>query len=881
MTRTEAPPTLVERKRLGELRRRLFGLEPPDVRVGRYVIEELVGQGGFGSVYRGYDPDLQRSVAVKLLRDDPSRREGQAQILAEARMLARFCHPNVVAVYDVGVLDRGSALDGGDDLAPSMYIVMEYVEGLSLAEWLDVQPRPWALVLDTMMQAGEGLWAAHRRGVLHRDFKPQNVLVGSDGRTRVSDFGLACAREVADTAARTDAQSNRSTLGTRKDGAFGTPEYMSPEQHRGDSIDPRTDQFAFSASLFEAIYGELPFGGHRGSSLYDAKTSGVVRAQQETLVPKTVSDVILRGLRPRPEERFEDMSALLSALSDARVGPSARRARRRWVAVGAGLASLAVAGATLRESRDGCEARGETVLLSWDAADRRAIRAAFEASGSPIADDTYQRVRSRVDLQARLLLDARAQTCSLSESDEDVSRTEIEERHECLDAHVLELAETLRVFRDADATVVEKAIDRLGGLQRPDSCSTPQLRKELARSRAEREFSVRWARTHALMRAGRADAALAVIGTIVEDAERDGINSVEGRARLWMGRVLRDQRRGEEASLALTLAHQLGVQERDERLVADTVAELAAVEGVLLGHPAVADRLLQQAEVALARAGSPDESAYRLAVIKGSLAREAGVPNEAVLHFRHAQAIARRAGSGQAGGPWAVRGRSTAVNLADTLTILGEYERARVLLEPVLLRVENELGEWHPRVARILQSLAFVHARMNEHGQALQYARRALEIEQHTRGGNSVSAAWILNMVGASQIEVGLKAEAVATHELSLSLLSRLQGPAAMLTLRARMNLARAKMEHGDLEGARTDAGAALAGLAPVLGKNHIDLAYGYVTLGEIREKAGDVEGARTAFERALQIRTDGLGAEHPQAEAVAERIASLAVAVE
>ena len=229
-------------------------------RLDRFVVVEKLGEGGMGVVIAAYDPDLDRKVAIKLLRagawDTGVSSEGRQRLLREAQAMAKLSHPNVVVVHGVGTM--GS----------QVYIAMEYVDGCTLGEWLKQDKRSWPLVVDMFCRAGRGLVAAHAAGLIHRDFKPDNVLVGKDGRVRVTDFGIVgTAGTMSEGTGRPGAGelASRSTpLSTPLTSAgvlLGTPIYMAPEQLERAPVDASADQFSFCVALYEALYGERPFAG--------------------------------------------------------------------------------------------------------------------------------------------------------------------------------------------------------------------------------------------------------------------------------------------------------------------------------------------------------------------------------------------------------------------------------------------------------------------------------------------------------------------------------------------------------------------------------------------------------------------------------------------
>ncbi|WP_434387001.1 serine/threonine-protein kinase [Melittangium boletus] len=237
----------------------------PDGQVGRFIPLKVLGQGGMGVVYAAYDPDLDRKVALKLLlvKDgDTDVQLGRARLLREAQAMARVSHPHVIPVFEVGTW------------AGQVFVAMELVEGGTLREWLNARPRSWREVLEKYLAAGRGLAAAHAAGLVHRDFKPANVLVGRTGRVHVTDFGLArpvAQPELEDPAASEDTPRSPHPLLapgaslTLSGMVMGTPRYMSPEQFRGDVLDARSDQFSFCAALYMGLYGTRPFEPKRMS----------------------------------------------------------------------------------------------------------------------------------------------------------------------------------------------------------------------------------------------------------------------------------------------------------------------------------------------------------------------------------------------------------------------------------------------------------------------------------------------------------------------------------------------------------------------------------------------------------------------------------------
>jgi serine/threonine protein kinase len=272
-----------------------------------------------GVVFAAYDPQLDRKVALKLLRTglNLSSKEARTRLKREAQAIAQLSHPNVVAVYDVGATEAGD-----------LYIAMEFVEGDTLTSWLKKWPRTWREILDVFLQAGRGLGAAHATGLLHRDFKPDNVLVGGDGRVRVTDFGLARSVLGPDEGTRPRADMTALQIDLTATGTvLGTPRYMAPEQLTSADIDARADQFSFCIALFEALYGTHPLAD--GTSIKMLENNVAASPPPEgTKVPAATGRVVSRGLEKDPKKRYPNMAQLIAELS-----PRPERSKLRLVAL--------------------------------------------------------------------------------------------------------------------------------------------------------------------------------------------------------------------------------------------------------------------------------------------------------------------------------------------------------------------------------------------------------------------------------------------------------------------------------------------------------------------------------------------------------------------
>ena len=323
-------------------------------RVGRFEIERRLGTGGMGVVFSARDLELGRRVAVKLVRHRAGERPDPrftARLRREAQALARLSHPNVVGLYDLGTTSRG------------IFLAMEFIDGPNVAKWLGLRARTWWEVLDVFLQAGRGLAAAHAAGLIHRDFKPNNVIVGPSGRVIVVDFGLARATDRAPDDA--DSSLSLTLLAkrlTRTNVIIGTRGYMAPEQLLGLSVGPSCDQFSFCVALWEALYGARPYPGENAMETARAFADRrLVEPDDRRGVPAHVHRALCRGLAVEPQDRFADMTDLLCALT-----PRPRGGWRNWRIVAAIVATAsASAGTTLLYERAQeqpepvCDARGE------------------------------------------------------------------------------------------------------------------------------------------------------------------------------------------------------------------------------------------------------------------------------------------------------------------------------------------------------------------------------------------------------------------------------------------------------------------------------------------------------------------------------------------
>jgi tRNA A-37 threonylcarbamoyl transferase component Bud32 len=439
-----------------------------EIALGRYQLLSLIGRGGMGEVYIGYDPELDRKVAIKILRADKVDHQGhRARFMREAQAVARLTHPNVVGIYDVG------------NAGGRMFLTMELVDGETLGAWLTRKPRSADEILNVFAMAGRGLHAAHRAGIIHRDFKPQNVMVARNGSVRVMDFGLAASADpsLPDEPRLTAAGS-----------ILGTPHYMSPEQLRGQRADARADQFSFCVALWEALHGTLPFPAKTWGALRAAVLEG--RPQPGPLarrVPRRVQLALQRGLSADRDQRFPSMAALLTALTREPgrvVSPRALGISVAAVVLAgavAGLVGVRAHGRRAAACDPGARLTGAWTALPDDP-DRREAQAAFAAVTGDVADADarFARLSGVLDDYARRWSTLWRETCEAATTTPGDDRVSLL-ANACLERRRRELASLSHVLARADARVVRRALAAAAALPSIDSCrDLTALRNTLA-----------------------------------------------------------------------------------------------------------------------------------------------------------------------------------------------------------------------------------------------------------------------------------------------------------------------------------------------------------------------------------------------------------------
>lgn len=427
--------------------------------VGRYSVRGCLGRGGMGVVYEAYDPQLDRNVALKLLRRGRGSVTADLRLLREAQTLAKLKHPNVVAVYDAGLTNHG------------VFLAMELLSGKTVNEWLEQQPRSVEEILAVFRAAGRGLLAAHDAGVVHRDFKPSNVLVEDDGSVRVLDFGLAHMMDepppTPDPAARRSPsieesgqfrRSSREVFLTEEGLVIGTPAFMAPEQIVGDRGDHRSEQFAFAMSLYVALYDRSPLAGETYQERRESIMQGLQvherdleRSASGETVPPRIRQTIVRGLASKPADRFGSMAELLAQLEEP------KRYGRVVAVVGFTLLAGFGVGAVVFDEpgQAPCLEPAAALEGAWGPADREAMATAF-ASDSAAA--SLVRVNAQLDGYASAWIEMYESSCRATFVTRQQSERLFDRRMRCLERRRNRLRSTIDALLEAETA--EVLVDR-------------------------------------------------------------------------------------------------------------------------------------------------------------------------------------------------------------------------------------------------------------------------------------------------------------------------------------------------------------------------------------------------------------------------------------
>ena len=759
--------------------------------IGRYLVIEEIGEGGMGRVQRAYDPKLQREVALKVVHASMLDEQTRGRMLREARAMAKLGHPNVVAVYDV-------------DLDPQWGVVlaMEYVPGHTLRAWLAERPRTWEEIVAVFVEAGRGLAAAHEADLLHRDFKPSNVLVARDGRVRVTDFGLAKLDGdpgASDGAAAASAFDDAAVDDLTQPGVImGTPRYMAPEQHEIASLTPAADQYAFCVALWEALVGRSLFTGR---DRVEQKLRGPPPWPASVIVPASVVQALSRGLAPNPEERWPDMHALLQALE----GQPKRRSIRALLFALVGALGLAGWGLHAWLDREAARCSGAAMLLAdaWGQPQREAIEARFGGLDSPLGPEVWAGLSTELDGYAERWARAHTEACEATVVRAEQTPEMMDRRMACLQRRRVMLRSTFEVLASADDALVVRAHDLVHQLPPIEPCEDLEaLRAEVppppaAALEAVAQAEEALADARALSVAGRYDTAWAATKQARAVLEGVDYEPIHTELSLIEGSVLDDLGRYEQAETAAREALRRGLHWRQDESARDAALLLTYILSNRLAQPDQAMLTLDVAEGLAARADEPRVWS-RLYLHRSYVLTQRGDHRAAEQALREAIEVDQRSGDS--------RGAHRIVlhtNLANALREQRRFEEAEHELRRALELRERRLGPHHPRVASTLTQLGAVLEQQGSHGEAIVVLRRSLQIREHVLGPDHPAVADCLVVLGNASIRGKQFALAEAHYRRALDIMRDALGPDHPTVAMAADSLAISLLGQGDTIQAR------------------------------------------------------------------------------
>ena len=824
--------------------------------VGRFTILEQIGVGGMGRVFRAYDPRLARFVALKLLHRSSDER-ARLRMIREAQAMAALSHPNIVPVYDIGQVAHG--------LGRAVFIAMELVDGRTLSQWLVVQARDHEAILAVFEGAGAGLAAAHEAGLVHRDFKPSNVLVDRDDRPRVLDFGLARAMDsTASDSALPVASSGRGAVShgavlvdsmTQTGTVLGTPNYMAPEQYEGSAFDHRCDQYAFCVTLWEALFGCRPFRGDDPAALQRAKCRASPYVPAKAKVPLALQRALQHGLAPDPRDRFSSMHALLEQLRR----PGVTRRRRRALALAlAGVFVLTAGGAIAVASSSQPEpavCQGASARLDgiWDASTKAAVQAAIEGTGLVYARGTWERLEPVLDDYGARWVSAHERICRATLVERVQSEPVMDQRMRCLDDRLGHLDALVQTLATADVGVVQRAMTAASRLPSLLACDDvrlvdAQLREpddERARVEVEAiraQLDQVWARELA----GRYAEGLELALGLHERARALGFGPIEVQTAVTVGRLRERTGDHDEAAEYLRRAYFDARAQGLDALAATAATKLTYVVGQHQGrYQEALDVWAKHAAAALERSGDALVEADLFHVI-AMLHRHLGRHDDALEYDRQALALREPIPGASIASPL--------IGIGASLVELGRYEDGIAYHRRALTEREQWLGPLHPLTAAAHVNVGVAYSRQGDYERALEHQQHALSLWEQALPSGHANITEARHNLAATLVRRG---EYTRARQLQLRVLADYEaryGHEHTYTGDALYALGMVHLRLGEHTRAAEYYARAQVVFESALGPEHAHVADALAGFGRAQLRQGDPEASIEPLERALRI---------------------------
>ncbi|MEZ4379897.1 MAG: serine/threonine-protein kinase [Nannocystaceae bacterium] len=840
------------------LKRRL--LSGTGERVGRFVVQRHLDEGGMGLIFAALDEELGRPVALKILRAQQSEGSiGRARLLREAQALAKLSHPNVVTVYEVG------------EWSGHVYVAMELIEGRTLRGWLKLRRWGWRDVVDKLVQAGRGLAAAHKVGIIHRDFKPSNVLVGTDGRVRVLDFGLALApgASLPDIPLATGAGAGPSSIVTGASSASahlgdaltvagaiaGTPAYMAPEQLAGRDVDARADQYAFCLTLFEGLYRERPW---RAKTLKERRIELAASPEpafpRSPRIPAHVRRVVRRGLDISPDRRYGSMDELLRDLSD---DPTRRR---KWI-VGGAVAGVLLLGGGYGIARqeaamnDPCADTGGELRELWEER-KDAVRESITGVQKSYAEATWERLEPALGAYADAWGERRVEACHAHQSGAH-DATLYGLAVGCLERRQVAYRALLTTFADADADVLSHAIQAADDLPLLDRCADvealtstipPPEEAAVAEEVARLREALASARVELLLR--RHAAGLTLSSQVVSRAAELAYRPLEAEALAVHGNLQLLAGDYEDAEATLTKAVWRHDLIRDDSGLAAAMGSLISCIGEQRGDYERAAALRPHADTVIERLGGGTRGEARLLAAFGQLSMRRGNADAALDLGARALAIVEELYGGEDR-----RICGALVALGNANVGKGRFAEAEAQYTRALAILEAKLGPDHPGITSVLNNLGSVRGMQGDVDGTLPYFQRALTIEEAVLGPEHPQIAGLLGNLGATFAAQDKHKEAREYLERSLAIEEKARGPDHPHVATTLHNLASVSADLGDFKAAKAYLERAMKIRKDKLEPDAPQLVAVYSDLGNINWELGRRAWALRYLEKARTLR--------------------------
>jgi eukaryotic-like serine/threonine-protein kinase len=830
---------------------------PRGTEIGRYIVLDPLGAGAMGVVVSAIDPTLDRKVAIKFVKADRGGTSlGRQRLLREAQAMARLSHPNVVTVFEAGTFNA------------RVYLAMEYVAGTTLAGWL-AKPRSPKEIIEVFIAAGRGLSAAHRAGIVHRDFKPANVLVGNDARVRVADFGLATATERAASSPPIAASESRELGMTSTGEILGTPTYMAPEQHRGVLATAQADQFAFCVALWEALRGELPFEGTQYTVYAGHVLAGETRDTGRAISARQ-KKVLLRGMALDPAHRYPDMDALIAELS---LDTTQRVKLAALAAVT--IAIIAVgAFALLRRGADPCAF--ETRQDVWSASNHTALVTAFAESGARAATQAARRTTELFEARQVELDAGRHAACVATAVTHEQSAELLDRRVRCLDRRAGDARALVAVLIDhPTAPVVAKAIESTLQLAPVADCADRDtLLAEVPPPPLPIRPSValledRLSAIHALQSAGKLAAARTAEDQLLPEADRTAYLPLRAHAHLQDAFLDLELERNERALVALRETTTFAAAAHDDAVVARSEILIMSALGYRLGRTADARLIEPLASAAVARAGSSAELRGYLDSARGLTELRAADYAAAAAHFHTAATE-----MASVFGPDDSRLADDLGNEGASLQEVARYDEARKVVDRSLAIRVKAYGEIHPDVAGSYYQLGVLLDTRGQPELALGMFQKALAIQQQVYPADHPQIAATFTSLGVVLLELDRPEEAVADSLRAVELFEKAPTDNRVSLGTALIDLGNAYRALGKYHEAIETQERALEIDRGLYDEDHVEIADIYDSLAETYSESGHPARATDLWQHALAIREKRLGPDHPD---VANTLDSLA----